>query len=120
MEHLWNSGSATKISRASSFILSFSGGSQKSTSSKSSYGSTEADYYYTLPEYGDFGSLKKKPLDIIKENDTDWSSDTGSGQEVIKLEMVKKTICNILDAWVIWGSKCMIESDKKKMVSSPT
>lgn len=70
-------------------------GSQKSTSSKSSYGSTESDYYYSVPEYGDLGgSSKRKPLDIIKEYDTgpsDWSSDTGSGPglEVIKLEMQK-------------------------------
>ena len=71
-------------------------GSQKSTSSnKSSYGSTESDYYYAVPQYGDLGTpTKPKPLDIIKEYDTaqsDWSSDTGSGPgyEVIKLERVR-------------------------------
>ena len=72
-------------------------GSQKSTSSKSSYGSTESDYYYAVPQYGDLGTpTKPKPLDIIKEYDTapsDWSSDTGSGPgyEVIKLERVRKS-----------------------------
>lgn len=71
-------------------------GSQKSTSSKSSYGSTEPDYYYAVPQYGDLGTpTKPKPLDILKEYDTapsDWSSDTGSGPgyEVIKLERQKK------------------------------
>lgn len=71
-------------------------GSQRSSSSKSSYGSTESDYHYAIPEYGDLGgSSKRKPLDIIKEYDTgpsDWSSDTGSGpcHEVIKLETQNK------------------------------
>lgn len=70
-------------------------GSQKSTSSKGSYGSTESDYFYSAPppDSTDSGPIKWKPLDIIKERDmgtSDWSSDTGSSQEVIKLEQIKR------------------------------
>ncbi|XP_045162407.2 synaptotagmin-1-like [Mercenaria mercenaria] len=68
-------------------------GSQKSTSSKSSYGSTESDYFYSAPppDATDSGPIKWKPLDIIKERElSDWSSDTGSGQEVIKLGKMKR------------------------------
>ena len=64
-------------------------GSQKSTSSKGSYGSTESDYIYGSPEVGD--PVLWTPLKVIKENEaaiSDWSSDAGSGQDVIQLDSV--------------------------------
>lgn len=73
-------------------------GSQKSTSSKGSYGSTDSDYFYAAPpppDVKDSGPIKWKHLDIIKEGDnhntSDWS-DTGMGLEVIQLDKVRFSI----------------------------
>lgn len=79
-------------------------GSQKSTSSKGSYGSTDSDYFYAAPpppDVKDSGPIKWKHLDIIKEGDnhntSDWSSDTGMGLEVIQLEKARKKSLIIYD-----------------------
>ena len=71
--------------------------SQRSSSSRSSYGSTGSDYYYGAPPPDiavDTGPLKWKPLDIIKEYDndgfatqSDWSSDA-SGREGVEQDVV--------------------------------
>lgn len=68
-------------------------GSQKSTSSKSSYGSTVSEYTYSGPDGPpEPGSVAWTPLQVIKEHDTpvsDWSSDNGSRHDVILLDKVK-------------------------------
>jgi len=62
--------------------------SKRSTSSKSSYGSTDSDFVYGSADVIDSGPIKWTPLDIIKEQAADWSSDASSGQDVIWLDKV--------------------------------
>lgn len=72
-------------------------GSQRSTSSKGSYGSTESDYFYSAPPPSGVkgsGSNLYKPMEKVKEdyhNGSDWSSDAGSAKEVIKLDKMRKS-----------------------------
>ncbi|KAL4221226.1 Synaptotagmin-2 [Mactra antiquata] len=69
-------------------------GSSKSDSSKGIYGSTGSDFLYGTP-MDEFEKLSKprKSHDVTKDREagtSDWSSDTGSAHEVIKLEKLKK------------------------------
>ncbi|KAH3822336.1 hypothetical protein DPMN_124113, partial [Dreissena polymorpha] len=69
--------------------------SQRSTSSRGSYGSTESDFVYGPSDVTDSGPIKWTPLDVIREQAGDWSSDASSGQDVILLDKNKKRIADL-------------------------
>ncbi|WAR15115.1 SYT3-like protein [Mya arenaria] len=66
--------------------------SQRSNASKGSYGSTDSDFMYGSGDIKDSGPIRWMPLDVIREQTTDWSSDASSGQDVISLDRNKKRI----------------------------